>query len=137
MLSERSAARSTVKRRRRANVKGGRQHAHLVKVSAEEEGLLLQRALEQGISVPRLLVEAALADEPGETVTQRREFLAELFTLHRMLAAIGNNINQIARVANSEGRVPREKQDELSHALKKVLHTAHRVDESLDRWAIR
>lgn len=97
--------------------------------------MLLKRALEQGVTVPRLLVESALATEPGETATQRREVLVELFRLHRMLAAVGNNINQIARVANTEGHLPADKRDELSHALDVVLRTAHRVDESLSRLA--
>ena len=41
-------------RRRRANQPGGRQHSHRVKVTPEEEAVLLQLALAQGVSVPRL-----------------------------------------------------------------------------------
>lgn len=52
-------------RRRRANVEGGRVHRHDVKVSAEEEAALLLRAQAKNISIPRLLVEAALADQAG------------------------------------------------------------------------
>ena len=54
-------ARTATTRRRRANVKGGRVGEHRVKVSAEEEAALVKRATELDISVPRLLVESALA----------------------------------------------------------------------------
>lgn len=43
-------------RRRRANVDGGRQHRHEVKVSPEEEGMLLRLAEAQHVTIPRLLV---------------------------------------------------------------------------------
>ena len=84
-------------RRRRANVEGGRVHRHDVKVSAEEQGALLLRANAKGISSPRLLVEAALADEAGETLTDRRAVLADLFAPHRKLASKGNNLNICVR----------------------------------------
>ena len=49
------------RRRRRANVAGGRQHAHRVLVTAEEEEQLVRRAEAQRVTVPRLLVESALS----------------------------------------------------------------------------
>ncbi|MEG2578906.1 MAG: plasmid mobilization relaxosome protein MobC, partial [Glutamicibacter sp.] len=82
-------------RRRRANVEGGRQHHHKVKVTPEEEGMLLRLAEAQHVTIPRLLVESALASESSETPTQRKQAMAELFALHRLLASISNNVNQI------------------------------------------
>ena len=52
-------------RRRRANVDGGRQHRHEVKVSPEEEAVLLRLALQHRVTVPRLLVEAAMSMVKG------------------------------------------------------------------------
>ncbi len=59
----------------------------------------------QHVSVPRLLVECALAVTPGQTVTDRRDAIAELFALHRLLTSIANNVNQLARAVNSTAEV--------------------------------
>ncbi|WP_245934268.1 MobC family plasmid mobilization relaxosome protein [Branchiibius hedensis] len=115
-------------RRRRANAAGGRQHQHQVKVTPEEEALLLQRALAQGVTVPRLLVESALAAERGETVTERRNAAAELFGVHRLLGTIANNVNQMAKATNATGEVQRE----LSGAMAAVRRVADRIDAVLD-----
>ena len=116
------------RRRRRANVEGGRLYKHEVKVSPEEEAALLVRANAQGVTIPRLLVESALAERAGETATERREQLAELFRLHRMLAALGNNLNQIARAANADGTIPVDLRAELVHTMTAVRASAERVD---------
>lgn len=115
-------------RRRRENVAGGRQHRHEVKVSPEEEGRLLRLAAAQRVTIPRLLVEAALASEGGETPTERRRAIEELFALHRLLAAVSNNVNQIARVSNATGEVP----GEFSATLAAVRRTAERIDDAID-----
>jgi len=121
-------------RRRRANVDGGRQHAHLVKVSPEEEGILARLAAAQRVSIPRLLVESAIASEhAGETPTERRNALGELFALHRLLAAVSNNVNQIARATNASGEV----QEDMRWTLAKVRDTAERIDAAIDGLALR
>lgn len=94
-------------RRRRANVAGGRQHRHVVKVTPEEELRLLVLAGEQGVSVPRLLVESALAQR-GETSAERRAVIAELFAVRRFLAAVSNNLNQVAKHANAGAEFPED-----------------------------
>ncbi len=105
-MSEQSPGR-VLGRRRRANVEGGRRERHVVRVTAEEELRLTVRANEQGITVPRLLVEAALADRmAGLTSTERREAIAELFAVRRLLAGVANNLNQVARVANVTDELP-------------------------------
>lgn len=114
-------------RRRRANVEGGRPHRHEVKVSPEEEGVLLRLAAEQRVTVPRLLVESALSTGT-ETPSERRNAMAELFALHRLLASISNNVNQIAKATNATG----ELQDELGATLAAVRRTAERIDSAVD-----
>lgn len=114
-------------RRRRANVEGGRQHRHEVKVTPEEEGRLLLLAGQQGVTVARLLVESALSGS-AETPTQRREAMAELFALHRLLAAVSNNANQIARATNATGEVHAE----LVETMRAVRRVARRIDDAID-----
>lgn len=115
-------------RQRRANAPGGRHHAHKVKVTPEEEGQLLRLAAAQHVTIPRLLVESALAAEAGETVTERRALLVELFAVHRLLAAVSNNVNQIARATNATG----EWQRETAATLAKVRQVAERIDVTVD-----
>ncbi|MFC0456222.1 plasmid mobilization relaxosome protein MobC [Arthrobacter liuii] len=115
-------------RRRRANVEGGRRHEHKVKVTPEEEGVLMRLAEAQHVTVPRLLVESALASESSETPTERRNAMAELFAVHRLLAAVSNNVNQIARATNATGEV----QAETAVTLTKVRDVAGRIDAAID-----
>lgn len=100
-------------RRRRAREAVPRRQLQ-VRVSDVERAQLRARADELGVSVPRLLVESALADEPSDegwvgrrerTVVHRKE-LAELNELRRLVATIANNVNQLAHVANISGDVP-------------------------------
>lgn len=123
------ARRAVFSRRRRANVSGGRQYFHKVGVSPEEEGALVRLAHEQNVTVPRLLVEAALSLDQRETPTERKQAMVELFGLHRLLAAISNNVNQIARATNTSGEV----QDEMRATLDAVRRAAVRIDDAVDR----
>lgn len=119
-------------RQRRANAPGGRQHAHKVKVTPEEEGQLLRLAAAQHVTIPRLLVESALAAEAGETVTERRELLVQLFAVYRLLGAVSNNVNQIAKATNATG----EWQRETAATLAKVRQVADRVHDVVDELSL-
>ncbi len=113
-------------RQRRANVPGGRRHYHRVGVTPEEEALLLQRATAARVTIPRLLVESALAEQ-GETATDRANHLTELFHVRRLLAAVSNNLNQIARATNATGEI----QAELDETLRAVQTVSARVGATL------
>lgn len=117
---------------RQANVVGGRPARHEVRVSAHEEAALLAAAAAAGVSVPRLLVESALA-ERGETVTERRQLAAELFGAFRVLSGVANNVNQIAKVANSTGELV----EQTSAVLAAVERATVRVDRLLEELAGR
>lgn len=125
--AEGESTRRPLARRRRANVAGGRQHKHEVKVSPEEEARLLRLAAKHRVSVPRLLVESTLA-EVGETPTERRNAIASLFGLHRLLASIANNVNQMAKATNATGEV----QADMRATLAAVRRTADRIDQAVD-----
>ena len=89
--------------RRRREAKP-RRISQQVLLTEEEREQLRARAGELGVSVPRLLVESALSGV--ETPTERRAWIAGLFELRRLLATVANNINQLAKVANTSGEVP-------------------------------
>lgn len=99
------ASRRLFGRRRQANVPGGRPKSYQVKATEEEHARLVILADEQGVSVPRLLLESALTQR-AETITERRQLGFELTEVRRLLANLTNNANQVARFANSEGMLP-------------------------------
>ncbi len=114
---------------RRKRVLGGRHAARYnVKVTAAEGGVLERIAAAQHVSVPRLLVEAAMSSELRETPTERKAAMAELFKAFRLLAGIANNVNQLAKVANATGDVPAE----LPATLAAARRIMERVDAMLD-----
>jgi len=79
------------------------QQVTLTEVEREQ---LRARASELGVSVPRLMVESALSGV--ETPTDRKQQIAELFEVRRLLATVANNVNQLARSANISGQVDAE-----------------------------
>lgn len=89
------------------------------------------RAVDQRVSLPRLLVESTL-DAGGETPTQRRDAMAKLFALQRTLGGIANNVNQLARHANTDGVFP-ERAFELGV---RVFEIFDRIDQVLDEIAV-
>lgn len=89
-------------RSRQSNVVGGRVHRHVVKLTDEQELAVQAAARVQGVTVARLLADSALT-APRASVS--REDLTELFETTRLIGALGNNLNQIAKVANSTGEL--------------------------------
>ncbi|GAA2943587.1 plasmid mobilization relaxosome protein MobC [Glutamicibacter bergerei] len=92
-------------RKRQPNATGGRSVRRVVKLTVEQDLALQVMAKEIDVSVPRLLVESTLAQSRGETAAERRELITVLFMVQRSVAAVGNNLNQIARAANATGEV--------------------------------
>lgn len=123
--AEGATPRGAQKRRRR--VEGGRHHRHVVKVTAEEEGQLYSLALQYKVSVPKLLVDSALAGGAAAAASNasvRHEVIAQMFSTHRLLATIANNVNQMAKATNATG----ETQAEMVATLRKVREVADRID---------
>lgn len=131
-MSEPATPKKQLKRRRRANAPGGRRHQHMVRVSAAEEEQLRARAEEQDVSIPRLLVEAALA-RGGETSTERRDAMAELFRIRRQLAGLTTNVNQIAHAVNIDGRMPVGS----AAALARIEDVVEKIDAAIEGLAVR
>ncbi|WP_409482763.1 MobC family plasmid mobilization relaxosome protein [Arsenicicoccus dermatophilus] len=117
--------------RRRRRVEGGRQHRHVVRVTPQEEAQLLRLALRYRVSVPKLLVDSALAggsEAAAGNASVREAVVTELFAVHRLLGNIANNVNQVARVANSTGEVV----PQVPEVLAAVRRVAERIDRVVD-----
>lgn len=117
--------RMTVGRVRRAREPVARGAIQKVKLTEAERDDLRARAAEQGVSVPRLLVESAL--DGRETPTERKRMIAELFEVRRLLATVANNVNQLARAANISGEVASEQR--LERTLVEVDELVQRMRE--------
>lgn len=117
-------------RQRRANVEGGREKSYRVYVTAAEDAALRARAVGAAVTVPRLLFESAM-NADIETSTARKQAIAEMFRLTRLMATVSNNVNQLARYANTEGRFPEEAHSVVAEY--RVL--AGKVDAVMDRLA--
>jgi hypothetical protein len=100
-----------------------RPHVHKVALTDEQEQAMAERAAERGITVPRLLVESALAGGADQAAA-RAELAGELFRIVRMLGQVGNNVNQLARSANVTGEVP----PAVPNALDALSRTLGRLD---------
>ncbi|WP_308128650.1 plasmid mobilization protein [Rhodococcoides kroppenstedtii] len=114
-------------RSRQSNVVGGRVHRHVVKLTDEQELAVQAAARVQGVTVARLLADSALT-APRASVS--REDLAELFETTRLIGALGNNLNQIAKVANSTGELVPETAATLA-AVRRVFDRVRTLPQEL------
>lgn len=126
-MTEENAARSRLSRRRRENKPAGTKKRRDVWVTVEEEAALVARAEREKVTVPNLLISAALSDH-SDSPTERRAIAAELMSLHNLLARSSNNINQLARQANTTSEFPAEAREALKH----IRSVAMRIDDAID-----
>lgn len=87
-------------------VAGGRRRVVKVMLSPHEEEWLVPKAAAMGVSVQRLLVESAMSGGPP-SVLVRRTLYQEFLAARRDVHGAANNLNQLARLGNEEGRLPR------------------------------
>lgn len=92
--------------RRLPRVSGGRGQVVKVRLTEQEEMVLAARAGAAGVSRQRFLVDAALA--APHPAPERRALYAVLTSARRSVMKGMVNLNQLARVANSTGQVPRD-----------------------------
>lgn len=118
-------------RQRRANSDTPRDAGrYVVKTNAEEDAQLRARAVVAGVTVSRFLVEAGM-NANVETSTEQKQTIAELFALSRTLGTVANNVNQLARFANTEGQFPAEAEAVVSE----YQQLSARIDETIRRLA--
>lgn len=118
---------SRIAKRRRANSPAGTKKRRDVWVTAEEEAVLVARAAREKVTVPNLLLTAALS-EGLESPTERRAAMAELMAIHTLLARVSNNVNQIARHANAGDEFPQDAKAALAY----VREVAMRIDRTIE-----
>lgn len=112
---------------RRRRKPGGRSKRIDVKVSIDEHEQLAAKAAEAEVSVPRFLVESALGG--GVKPSQRRVMVTQFFAARRQVTGAVNNLNQLARWANTNEAYP-PGADRAAEALADALE---QLAESLDR----
>lgn len=117
-------------RQRRANAEGGRDKSYRVYVTGDEDAQLRARAGASDVTVPRFLFESAM-NANIETSTDRKKVIAELFTLTRLMATVSNNVNQLARFANTEGLFP----DDAQAVVTEYRALAGKVERTIDKLA--
>jgi hypothetical protein len=110
---------------RRHRVESGRPHAVKVRFTDDEYAALVGRAAAARVSIQRFLVEGALA--PRRQVVVPAALNAELAGLHRLVANLANNINQIARKLNAGGRPDAS----VTAATDAVARTMSRLDAAV------
>ncbi len=112
-----------------------------VRVSDAERAALRSRADELDVSVSRLLIESALADDdaPAAAVGRRvdglrsrvTKELIEILECRRLLATVANNVNQLAKAANISGDLPGVRR------LHEELRELQEVRDQLVAWTER
>ena len=117
--------------RRRANAAGGPRQARIVvKVTAEERAALQARATRRGVTVQGLMVSSAMAEELElANVDQLRQAMSDLMAAQRVVGRLGDNMNQIAKVANQTQQVP----SDFVPALRSVRGTWGEYESVLDQ----
>lgn len=117
-------------RQRRANSDAPRDRRYVVKVNADEDAKLRARAVVAGVTVPRLMFESGI-NANVETSTDRKQAIAELFAVSRKLGTVANNVNQLAKFANTEGQFPVE----ATSVVEEYRQLTARIDETIRRLA--
>lgn len=128
----------TPRRRSRNAAPRLRRQKITIRLSVSERAEIAAAARVRAVTVARFLAGAGLAAARGDTAVEpaeRRDALIdELTALRAQLARVGNNINQLARLANS-GVVPHA--DGLALALARLRRTTRRIDETADTLVAR
>ena len=117
---------------RRVRAQGGRNKAIKVRLTDEEYVQIGARAEAAQVSRQRLIVEAVTRPD-SMTYTERRALYREVIGARNLVAAIGNNLNQIARVANTTGVVPVE----VRAAAEAASRAVARLDEQAAALDVR
>ena len=100
---------------RRKRIEGKTQYVR-VSMSESERAQLMVLEQQTGLSPSALMVEAVFGSADPVAVQLRRNQLAELIQMRQLMATIANNVNQIARHANSTGEVLPETAETLREA---------------------
>ena len=112
---------------RRRRKPGGRERRTNLRMTEDEQDKLTKLAAEAGVSIPRFLIESALGG--GVKPSQRRIMVTELLAAKNQVAGAANNLNQLARWANTNEAYP-PGADRAAEALADALE---RLSVAVDR----
>lgn len=129
MAEEQSSSRR-LNRRRRANIDGETQYVR-VSMSEQERTRLYVLEEQTGRSPSEILVSAALYAQSSDSLTERRALATEFMAARRYLAALSNNVNQLAKHANATDEFP----EEARVAVSRVRAIADRMNGIIDGLA--
>ena len=107
---------------------GGRQSRLNVRLTEEEECQIRLRADECGLSAQRFLIEAAMSGTAA-AAAERRRARRDAERAHFVLASVSNNLNQLAKWANSNHVLP----DTFAGALEDTRRATTAVTASTER----
>jgi len=115
-------------RSRRRNIEGKTQYVR-VSMSESERAQLMVLEQQTGLSPSALMVQAVFGSADPVAVSLRRNQLAELIQMRHQMATIANNVNQIARHANSTGEVLPETVATLQEARRFGVDVLAKIEE--------
>ena len=113
---------------RRKRIEGKTQYVR-VSMSEAERAQLMMLEQQTGLSPSALMVEAVFGSADPVAVQLRRNQLAELIQMRHLMATIANNVNQIARHANSTGEVLPETVETLQEARRFGADVLAKIEE--------
>ncbi|GAA2120057.1 plasmid mobilization relaxosome protein MobC [Kocuria atrinae] len=113
---------------RRKKIEGKAQYVR-VSMSESERAALMVLEQQTGLSPSALMVQAVFGSADPVAVQLRRSQLAELIQMRHLMATIANNVNQIARHANSTDEVLPETVETLREARRFGMDVLAKIDE--------
>jgi len=113
---------------RMATVTGGRHNVVKVRLSDRELGLLRARAERACVSLQRFLFEAAMSGSAAQSA-ERRRATEDAERARIVLTGVANNVNQLAKWANTNHVLP----DGISDALEDVRRAVMVLAETTER----
>lgn len=129
-VAEEQSSSRRLTRRRRANIDGETQYVR-VSMSEQERTRLLVLEESTGRSASEIMVSATLYAHNAESLAERRALATEFMAARRYLAALSNNVNQIAKHANVKDEFP----EEARVVLERVRGVAERINGIVDGLA--
>ena len=115
-------------RSRRRNIEGTTQYVR-VSMSEKERAQLMVLEQQTGLSPSALMVQSLFGSADPVAVQLRKQQLSELLAMRRLMATIANNVNQIARHANSTGEVLPETAETLRQARRLSDEVLAKIEE--------
>lgn len=112
--------------RRQNSSPQGRHVRHVVKLTAEEAGVIHERANEANVTPARYMVEAALGTAPA---ANPQVLIDLLLGIRRQITGETTNLNQLARAANSDTWFA----EDITEAISTSVATNTKLQELLDR----